>query len=219
MGSLERVVSRISPSASPSQEAPSNYYPQAQAPTAPSNLPSPEQAPWAYQAQQAPQTSPNSAYTTPDSSQGSTALSDASLQVIEHFGTEAPGILNQYAITLEDALIAQNERLENVAVQAGAMEHILTDPDQLADYTDRFFTEVYPVNIDEDYSGQPQAYQQQYDMPAPQVGAGGQVQVNPDQAWEGFSQTMDRNPENAYKYLSQMSPELVRSKLLFMDNR
>ncbi len=28
-----------------------------------------------------------------------------------------------------------------------AMEQILTDPDQLADYTNRFFTEVYPTDL------------------------------------------------------------------------
>lgn len=102
------------------------------------------------------------------------------------------------------------------------MEHILTDPDQLADYTDRFFTEVYPVDIGDgeyDYVPQQAAYEQQYDMPGIPAAASAAQQVSPDAAWEGFSMTMERNPENAWKYLSAMGPETVRQKLLFMDNR
>ena len=34
-------------------------------------------------------------------------ISDASLEVLEHFGAEAPALLNQYACAVEDALIEQ----------------------------------------------------------------------------------------------------------------
>ena len=34
-------------------------------------------------------------------------ISDASLEVLEHFGAEAPVLLNQYACAVEDALIEQ----------------------------------------------------------------------------------------------------------------
>ena len=98
------------------------------------------------------------------------------------------------------------------------MEHILTDPDQLADYTDRFFTEVYPVDVDQQ---QPtQEYQQQYDqMPAvPANAQQGIPTVDPDTQWQGFGNAVNQNPEQAWRYLSQMSPEAFRSKLLFLDN-
>lgn len=225
MGSLERMVSRMAPS--PSQAQQSAYYQAPQEATAQSNLSSQAQ-PWAYQASTEAPTSANSVYTTPNSFPTSTAsseqlgLSDVTRQVVEHFGAEAPGILNQYSITLEDALIAQNERMEQMAAQGKAMEHILTDPDQLADYTNRFFTEVYPVDADEPVAqaAPQQQYRQDYNMPAPPAAnAGTGAAVDPRAQWEGFAQQMDQSPENAWRYLSQMGPEAIRSKLLFMDNR
>lgn len=220
MGSLERVVSRMSPF--PSQTAQSPQY-QTTAQATPQYSPNLQGQPWAYQAPTAAPTYSNSASTTPTSSQTSTGglqlpqLSDATTQVVNHFGIEAPGILNQYSVTLEDALIAQNERMEAIATRGAAMEHILTNPDQLADYTNRFFTEVYPVDADET-SYQPQAgYQPRYDMPAVPASAGGPVRQDPGTQWEGFSNTMNQNPEQAWRFLSQMSPDAFRQKLLFLD--
>ena len=142
-------------------------------------------------------------------------LSDVTAQVVNHFGIEAPGILNQYSVTLEDALIAQNERLEQVSVRGAAMKHILTDPDQLADYTNRFFTEVYPV--DEPEYGDSRAYRPSYDMPAVPANASSAPRNNVEGQWEGFKTAMDRNPDQAWRYLSQMSPDAFRQKLLFLD--
>jgi len=109
-----------------------------------------------------------------------------------------------------------------MAAQGKAMEYILTDPDQLADYTNRFFTEVYPVDADEPVAqaAPQQQYRQDYNMPAPPAAnAGTGAAVDPRAQWEGFAQQMDQSPENAWRYLSQMGPEAIRSKLLFMDNR
>ncbi len=137
---------------------------------------------------------------------------------------EAPAVLNQYAVTLEDALITQNQTLEQIQLRSAAMEHILTDPDQLADYTDRFFTEVYPVDIgDAAAAAQIQnvnPYQQQsYNMPAVPAGAGaGAPNANPETQWNQFGAVMNRNPEQAWRYLSNMSPDAFRQKLLVMDN-
>lgn len=222
MSSLERVVSRISPS--PSQEA---QYPQYQTAALDTqqlsqNL---QAQPWQSQAPTAPLTLSNNGYTTQTSYPTSTAqqpqapaLSEESAAVVNHFGIEAPAVLNQYATTLEDALIQQDQALNTVASRAQAMELILTDPDQLADYTNRFFTEVYPVDIDQ--PAQPETtYQPQYDqMPAvPAASSAAGRRVDPNSQWEGFSQTMNQAPDQAWRYLSQMSPEAIRSKLLFMD--
>ena len=222
MSSLERVVSRISPS--PSQEA---QYPQYQTAALDTqqlsqNL---QAQPWQSQAPTAPLTLSNNGYTTQTSYPTSTeqqqqapALSAESAAVVNHFGIEAPAVLNQYATTLEDALIQQDQALNTVASRAQAMELILTDPDQLADYTNRFFTEVYPVDIDT--PAQPETvYQPQYDqMPAvPAASSAAGRRVDPNSQWEGFSQTMNQAPDQAWRYLSQMSPEAIRSKLLFMD--
>ena len=221
MGSLERVVSRMSPS--PSQAA---QYPQYQmVPQDTQQYSQNLQAqPWQTQTPTAPQTSYNNGSTTQSSYPTSTAqqqtpvLSDETAAVVNHFGIEAPAVLNQYATTLEDALIQQDRALNTVAHRAQAMEVILTDPDQLADYTNRFFTEVYPVDMDSPARIE-NAYQPRYDqlpaVPAASSSAGNRV--DPDSQWQGFSQTMNQAPDQAWRYLSQMSPEAIRSKLLFMD--
>jgi len=118
----------------------------------------------------------------------------------------------------------QAQKTDAVIDRARGMETILTNPDHLADYTDRFFTEVVPVDLDEDLyarnqqeAAQNPAYQQQFDMPAPPVGAAGQGQVPAGHTWEQFGEVMTRSPENAWRVLSQMQPEALRSKLLFME--
>ena len=224
MGSLERVLAQTAPAAYPSQGQQSVSYQAPQLDTQQYSQPSVGQEPYLYQAPTAQPTYPSSASTTQASSPTSTApeLSEATSAVVNHFGIEAPAILNQYATVLEDALIQQNGVLQETGERAQRMEHILTDPDQLADYTDRFFTEVYPVDIDGTQQPQvpTQEYQQQFDqMPAVPAAAGqGAPQVNPEAQWEGFSNAMNQNQEQAWRYLSQMTPDAFRSKLLFLDN-
>ena len=230
LGSLDRIVSRLSPS--PSQTA-SLAQPQAVAPDIQqSNLGLQVQQPWAFQPPTAQPTLSNSAYTTQISSPTSTApepqLSQASAAVVNHFGLEAPAILNQYSTTLEDALIQQHQTLEQIATRGMAMEQILTDPDHLADYTNRFFTEVYPTDLRTDEqiavdearaAMQQQSYQPNYDqVPAvPAAATGGQPQQDPNMQWEQFGQVMNQAPDQAWRYLNNMSPEALRAKLLFLD--
>jgi hypothetical protein len=111
--------------------------------------------------------------------------------------------------------------MDALSARHDAMQTILTDPEHLANYTDRYFTEVVPVDIDGDldYSQQQaQTYQPRYDMPAPPANAGGvNAGAQPQQQWEQFSDVMNRSPENAWRVLQQMGPEAMRSKLLFMD--
>ena len=116
-------------------------------------------------------------------------------------------------------MIGQAQKTDQIADRAKGMESILTNPDHLADYTDRFFTEIVPVDIGDGVATQqPQQYQQQFDMPAPPAAqAGSQVAANPQGQWEQFGEVMNRSPENAWRYLSQMGPEALRSKLLFME--
>lgn len=73
-------------------------------------------------------------------------ISDESLEVLEHFGAEAPQLLNTYACAVEDALIEQVQRgqsqslmLEAAGEERAAMNLMLTDPDVLADYVNDFF--------------------------------------------------------------------------------
>ena len=224
MGSLERVLQQI-PSQYPSQAQPSLYQ-TAQPDIPAANQPSQVQ-PWAYQAPQAAPTYATNVSPTQTSSPVSTdnsshALTGVSEEVVRHFGIEAPGILNQYSCALEDMLISQAHRMDGLNARSSAMETILTDPDHLANYTDRFFTEVYPVDIDGTQAmeaRQPvQQYQPSYDMPAPPANVGGSSQGgNTQHAWQAFSEVMNRSPENAWRYLSQMPSDALRSKLLFME--
>ena len=73
-------------------------------------------------------------------------ISDDSLEVLEHFGAEAPNLLNTYACAVEDALIEQVQRgqsmslmLEAAGEERAAMNLMLTDPDVLADYVNDFY--------------------------------------------------------------------------------
>ena len=73
-------------------------------------------------------------------------ISNESLEVLEHFGAEAPALLNTYACAVEDALIEQVQRgqsmtlmLQAAGEERTAMNLMLTDPDVLADYVNDFF--------------------------------------------------------------------------------
>ena len=165
-------------------------------------------------------------------------VSEASLEVIDHFGADAPAVLNDYSCTLEDNLINTNEQLQRavgllqeLADEHRAYEKILTDPDVLADYTCEFFGEngPYPIPDEEVGYGQapqmmqapqaPQAAPQQYMRPEMPVPPQPQPQGNPADFWNSFGNLADRDPANAWRYLNaaQQNPEVFRSKMLVME--
>jgi len=101
-----------------------------------------------------PYVTPTPAAPTPSNQQQQVKVSDGylsgvtdqSLEVLEHFGAEAPALLNQYACAVEDALIEQvhvtqnqNAMLEAASKERQAMNVMLTNPDVLADYVNEFF--------------------------------------------------------------------------------
>ena len=170
-------------------------------------------------------------------------ISDASLEVLEHFGAEAPVLLNQYACAVEDALIeqvqsvqAQSLMLEAAGEERAAMNLMLTDPDVLADYVNDFYgpNGPYPTPTAEEahYMNQiaardqfeaeiraqemnnvPQNFQRP-EMSMPTPGR----QVNQaNDFWGGFGQMMDNNPENAWKYLAQAPQGALQAKMLVQE--
>jgi hypothetical protein len=172
-------------------------------------------------------------------------VSPQSIEVIDHFGPDTAGILNDYSCQLEDAVVATNGQLQEAAglLQELSAEHkvyerILTDPDILADYTCEFFGEngPYPVPAQRPAAPQGQAVGQQFanapqvtgqpnvtgqaptrpEMPVPQQPM---RQANPTDFWNNFGQAADRNPQEAWKYLNaaQQDPEIFRQKLLVME--
>ena len=127
-----------------------------------------------------------------DSSQTSTGItqeqlaasgvSEASLQVIDHFGANAPEILNDYACKIEDSLVQTDAQLKqgvNLLKELNA-EHkaytkILTDPDVLADYTTKFFGPEGPYPVNQQQAAAPatagQTVGQQFQTQAPKTQA------------------------------------------------
>ena len=165
-------------------------------------------------------------------------VSEASLEVIDHFGADAPAVLNAYSCNLEDSLVQTNQQLEQavglleeLANEHRAYEKILTDPDVLADYTCEFFGQNGPYPIPDEETGYYQPAQMAQAMQAPQGGPEQfvrpqmpvppqpQAQGNPADFWNSFSALADRDPANAWRYLNaaQQNPEVFRSKMLVME--
>ena len=184
----------------------------------------------------------NQAYSN-NSSQTSQAISDQqllangvspeSLEVINHFGADAPAVLNNYAVQVEDALINTNNQLQEavgllkeMSEEHKAYETILTDPDVLADYTCEFYGPNGPYPVEEDPAGQvvgnPGITQQQQAAALQQQQAAAQAQADPRFArpqmpvppqpqapenngdfWNNFGALTDKDPANAWRYLNQ----------------
>ena len=170
-------------------------------------------------------------------------VSETSLEVINHFGADAPAVLNEYACQIEDSLITTNQQLseavsllQEMSTEHKAYEQILTDPDVLADYTCEFFGPEgpYPVEDEQPAYGAPQAptFAGQQ-LQNPQAQAQAQAPVRPDMPippapqtpadpgdfWKDFGGAADRDPQNAWRYLNaaQQNPEVFRQKLLVME--
>jgi hypothetical protein len=170
-------------------------------------------------------------------------ISDASLEVLEHFGAEAPVLLNQYACAVEDALVEQVQRVQSHALlleaageERAAMNLMLTDPDVLADYVNDFYgpNGPYPTPTQEEaYYMEQQAARAQFEQeilaqqqngvpvnfqrPEMEMPTPGR-QVNPaNDFWGGFGQMMDNNPENAWKYLAQAPQGALQAKMLVQE--
>ena len=196
--------------------------------------------------QSAPQTwSPNPAY-SPNSSQTSSSpsleqiadylgMSGESRQVMDAFGIEAPGILNNYALNLEqmlDSAVAWGNRAANTIqgyAQFAVNEHqenlayneILTNPDVLSDYTLKFFGPEgpYPVYESEQQLETPgyrtEPVNPQYgQLPAPPAAAAPQ---QPENFWGTFNDVMARDPQNAWRVINQAQPQVLANKLFVME--
>ena len=170
-------------------------------------------------------------------------ISDESLEVLEHFGAEAPNLLNTYACAVEDALIEQVQRgqhqalmLEAAGEERAAMNLMLTDPDVLADYVNDFYGPEgpYPTPTESELAEMQEAAareqfeqeilaQEQRNVPAnfarPEMDMptpGRQVNAAND-FWGSFGEMMDSNPENAWQFLSQAPGAAFQSKMLVQD--
>ncbi len=170
-------------------------------------------------------------------------ISDVSLEVLEHFGAEAPALLNNYACAVEDALIEQvgrngtmNLMLDAASEERSAMNIMLTNPDVLADYVNGFFgpqgpyptltaaekAQVAEYRAREQFANEI-AHQEErgvptnFQRPVMDMPTPGRQQSAANSFWGDFSQLMDNNPENAWQYLSGAPAQAFQSKMLVQD--
>jgi hypothetical protein len=170
-------------------------------------------------------------------------ISDASLEVLEHFGAEAPVLLNQYACAVEDALIeqvqavqSQSLMLEAAGEERAAMNLMLTDPDVLADYVNDFYgpegpyptptaeeaaymeNEAARAQFEQEILAQQQAgVPVNFQRPEMEMPTPGRQVNQANDFWGGFGQMMDNNPENAWKYLAQAPQGALQAKMLVQE--
>ena len=202
------------------------------------------------------------------------SVSRDSLEVLNHFGAEAPALLNRYACVVEDALLAQAKqtaqtiqkvaevqdslgKAQNVikaAAEDNAAYHVmLTNPDMLSNYVNEFFgpNGPYPTEIARDrLAAEVAAADSRFERPAPPVQAQAPapaqaqapapsqapaptqnaefqrpqlempapgVQKGSDDFWSAFSNISDQNPADAWKLLTQATPDALRSKVLVSE--
>jgi hypothetical protein len=159
--------------------------------------------------------------------------------VVANYGTEAPAILNQYALNLEEVVdnavswgeAAQKEmyRASNFMVNEHrenlAYNEILTNPDILSDYTLQFFGPEgpYPVYESEQELSTPgyptapvtnQGMVPGSQMPAPPQAEAPQA---PQDFWGNFKQQMDVDPTQAWRLINQAAPQTMAQKLFVME--
>ena len=170
-------------------------------------------------------------------------ISDESLEVLEHFGAEAPNLLNTYACAVEDALIEQVQRgqsqslmLEAAGEERAAMNLMLTDPDVLADYVNDFFgpSGPYPTETAEEtairqqeeareqFAREIEAQEQgrvpqSFNRPEMDMPTPGRQVNAANDFWGNFSSMMDQNPENAWQFLSGAPSGAFQQKMLVQD--
>ena len=166
-------------------------------------------------------------------------MSPQTREVLNHYGTEAPAILNEYALGLEQMLdsavawgekaqatiknyadFAVNEHQENLAYN-----EILTNPDVLSDYTLKFLVPKVPTL----FTNLSRSWKPPVTRPAPAGNAMAQAGQNfpappqaapmeqPGDVWGQFNDQMTRDPANAWRVLNQATPQTMQQKLFVME--
>jgi hypothetical protein len=224
------------------QYGPANYGQVGNSQATPASAPQTSSVNQAYSANSS-QTSSTLSSAELDNLQAQVGMSNESRQVMDAFGIEAPAVLNQYALNLEEMVdsavqwgnqaqglikgyadFAVQEHQENLAYN-----EILTNPDVLSDYTLKYFGPEGPCPV---YENEQQLETQGYptapvangtntsattdgtNFPAPPQAAAPQ---QPENFWGSFNDTMSRDPQNAWRMLNQAQPNTVQNKLFVME--
>ena len=252
---FNKVVNLLgSPVQSPFQGQPSQVQAPVASPYTQANWgtqANPNQAP-AWESQQSVQPTYQTSQTSYNSSSPTSSInslndvadllewSPESRMVVANYGTEAPAILNQYALNLEEMIDSAvqwgrtageemyraanfmvNEHRENLAYN-----EILTNPDVLSDYTLNFFGPEGPYPVYESEreletpgypTGAPVSNQGMVpgaQMPAPPQAEAPQA---PQDFWGNFKQQMETDPSQAWRLINQASPQSMSQKLFVME--
>jgi hypothetical protein len=119
--------------------------------------------------------------------------------------------------------------LQELSNEHQAYEAILTDPDILADYTCEFFGANGPYPVEEKQAEVMAMQQQQamaaqmvpqsFERPNMPVPPNPQMDGDASSFWNNFGNVAERDPANAWRYLSmaQQNPSVFRQKLLVME--
>jgi hypothetical protein len=195
----------------------------------------------------APAVAPPVAAPESGSDQYLASLSNESLEVLGHFGSEAPALLNRYACTVEDALLQQAQQSTEALQQLGQlgenlqqMELVLnaalednqaynlltTDADLLADYVNDFFgpNGVSPVELAEDRlaadvaaAGYAPQQQPAYQRPQMEMPSPGAQAGGQGDFWSAFNEISRQQPDQLWRLLAQAPADALRAKALVSE--
>jgi len=159
--------------------------------------------------------------------------------VLQHFGAEAPALLNAYACTIEDALVAQanqsiealqqieamGEQLRKLEIAFGAAAEdnqafntLCTDPELLSEYVVNFFGPEgpYPVQTAQDrLRADVEASNMGYQRPQMEITPPAyQQQESLGDFWSELDRIGKVAPQNLWRVLDMAPAGALTSKLL-----
>lgn len=159
--------------------------------------------------------------------------------MLQHFGAEAPSLLNRYACTVEDALLAQAQQsaqaleqlqqahanLRQLEVALGATLEdnqaynlLTTDPDLLADYVNDFFGPNGPVPIETPQDRlEADVNANSYQRPQLEIPTPGRQSSDSQDFWGTFEQVAQRQPDQLWRLLDRAPADALRSRVLISD--
>jgi hypothetical protein len=162
-----------------------------------------------------------------NSSQTSQAISDQqllangvspeSLEVINHFGADAPAVLNTYACQIEDALITTNNQLQEAFGPEGP--YPVEEPAGQVVGNPGITPQQQAAALQQQQAAAAQQQGQQFARPQMPVPPQPQAQENTGEFWNNFGALTDKDPANAWRYLNQaqQTPDIFRNKMLVME--
>ena len=126
--------------------------------------------------------------------------------------------------------------LEAAGEERAAMNLMLTDPDILADYVNDFYgpngpyptpteseaRQIQEMQARQQFEAEIQAQEQNavptaFQRPNQQMPQRNRQSPAAKNFWGGFSEMMDSDPSNAWKFLSQADPRAFQQKVMVQD--